>query len=481
MQQQLYISRFSGEYHWLSNFSPAHVVLDGCVYPTVEHAYQAAKTESASLRTSVLNAKTPGQAKQLGRQLRKRDDWETVKVSVMRELLEQKFCLGSDYARRLVNTGDALLEETNTWGDTFWGICRGQGENMLGVLLTQQREALKRESSGPLAVVVTTINPPTIAVNEWIGRANLAYVVSDLKTPLEAWKNHEAWVTFGPGESPSFAALLPPNHYCRKMLGYIQAKRTGSLFIVDTDDDNQPHADWTNPFVTQKLIQSHLTAPGWVNVHRFFEPEATSWPRGFPLRLVNASLGRIEHEAMPLVSKTKVAVWQGLVDGDPDVDAIHRLTRRPPVFSRPTSHQCVVCGRDTLTPWNSQNTVWRAEWLHLAYLPVTVSFRYTDILRSIVTLVCLRGTGRYVGFHGPSASQERNPHDLMKDFEQEIQMYTGIERAASVLQTDAGVQSSEPGSGDRLIACYRALAEANLVALREVHVVAAWVKEMTAL
>lgn len=138
------IDSFSGKYRFLSNFYPIQVTYDGGRYPTVEHAYQAAKTLDASTRLlfQVPSALSPGQAKGLGRGLTLRADWEQVKVNIMYQLLESKF--EDEHLRLcLLDTGEEELIEGNTWGDRFWGVCNGRGENMLGRLLMQLRESLK--------------------------------------------------------------------------------------------------------------------------------------------------------------------------------------------------------------------------------------------------------------------------------------------------------------------------------------------------
>ncbi len=137
------IDSFSGTYHWLSNFSPAPVRYGLVTYPTVEHAYQAAKTNDADQRKSIKLADSPGRAKHMGQRVTLRPDWETVKLDVMRDLLWQKFAPGTELARKLLTTGDAQLIEGNYWGDIFWGVCRGQGENHLGRLLMAVREKLQ--------------------------------------------------------------------------------------------------------------------------------------------------------------------------------------------------------------------------------------------------------------------------------------------------------------------------------------------------
>jgi len=128
------INEFRGKYRFLSNFFPSVVVLGGEQYPSVEHAYQASKSDDIYYRIKVASAPEPSMAKKLGRQIKLRSDWEQVKVAVMLSLLRQKF---NDPIMRsaLRGTGDALLIEGNTWGDKFWGQVNGVGENMLGILL----------------------------------------------------------------------------------------------------------------------------------------------------------------------------------------------------------------------------------------------------------------------------------------------------------------------------------------------------------
>jgi ribA/ribD-fused uncharacterized protein len=124
----------AGGNSFLSNF----YVHDGW---TVEHQFQAAKTDDPRWVRAILHSATPGQAKKLGRQAPIRATWEQEKIAVMLTLLRVKFSI-PDLARRLVETGDEDLVEGNTWGDTFWGVCNGVGENWLGRLLMQVREEL---------------------------------------------------------------------------------------------------------------------------------------------------------------------------------------------------------------------------------------------------------------------------------------------------------------------------------------------------
>lgn len=140
------IDEFQGEYRFLSNFYPARVQLNGVYYPTVEHAYQAAKTRDPEERKLVLTQKTPGQAKRAGRKVTIRKDWGSVKITTMEYLVWQKFKNNERLARKLLDTGNAQLIEGNTWRDTFWGVCNGQGQNKLGKILMEVRSKLEKKN-----------------------------------------------------------------------------------------------------------------------------------------------------------------------------------------------------------------------------------------------------------------------------------------------------------------------------------------------
>lgn len=135
------ISSFTKDNRFLSNFWYVDVLYDGVVYPTVEHAYQAAKTIDPAERKLILEAPTPGKAKQLGGKVTMRQGWDDIKVDVMRLLLQQKFA-NPKLQAMLIATGDVELIEGNTWGDVFWGQCPiGKGQNHLGKLLMEIRSS----------------------------------------------------------------------------------------------------------------------------------------------------------------------------------------------------------------------------------------------------------------------------------------------------------------------------------------------------
>lgn len=137
------IVRFRGKYRFLSNFWPAEVEYEGVKYPTVEHAYQAAKSENPEYRKWVLEAEDPSAAKKLGSCVELREGWNKMRMEVMAGLVMQKFSRHPSLKALLLETEDAPLIEGNNWGDRFWGVCNGTGENNLGKILMNTRSHLK--------------------------------------------------------------------------------------------------------------------------------------------------------------------------------------------------------------------------------------------------------------------------------------------------------------------------------------------------
>lgn len=132
------IDLFVGKYRFLSNFYPSPIIEMGITYPTVEHAYQAAKSPNINDKLRISQLPTPGEAKRAGMKLTISPGWNDSKLSIMEELLQKKFEI-PELKQKLINTGTSELIEGNTWGDTYWGVCNGKGENWLGKLLMHIR------------------------------------------------------------------------------------------------------------------------------------------------------------------------------------------------------------------------------------------------------------------------------------------------------------------------------------------------------
>lgn len=132
------------DYGFLSNFFPAPTMLDGVIYPTSEHAYMAAKTENLEERKAILACKTAKEAKEAGKKVTLRPDWDHgLRDHYMLLVVFDKFWRNPQLRRRLKETGDRYLEETNHWNDLHFGVDyqTGQGENMLGKILMRVRAA----------------------------------------------------------------------------------------------------------------------------------------------------------------------------------------------------------------------------------------------------------------------------------------------------------------------------------------------------
>ena len=153
------IESFSGRYNFLSNFYPAKIEHQGITYPTVEHYYVSMKVKNdqqidgkyiTMIDCRELIAKMPqaSKVKQFGKIIKIRRDWDDVKLDVMLWGIREKF-KHTDLKDLLLSTGDQELVEGNTWNDTYWGICRGEGQNNLGKILMKVRMELRQQNDKP--------------------------------------------------------------------------------------------------------------------------------------------------------------------------------------------------------------------------------------------------------------------------------------------------------------------------------------------
>ena len=321
------------------------------------------------------------------------------------------------------------------------------------------------------SIIITSIFPPTEAVKLFADKTdhNLI-VVGDKKTP-EPWNcSNTQFVSVSEQLSSGFelAKVLPFNHYCRKMIGYLYAIKAGSKIIIDTDDDNIPHENWEFPDFSAEYDQVP-SGNGFVNVYKYFT-DAKIWPRGLPLSLVNSNI------PVPEVNKAqcKVGVWQGLADEDPDVDAIYRLTSDEPCFFN--HREPLVLGKNTICPFNSQNTAIVEELFPLLYLPTYVTFRFTDILRGLVAQPIMWEHGYQLGFTAATVVQKRNPHDYFKDFESEIPMY---QHGHKVIDLISPVISAQNSVGQNLLNAYQELLKHGIVISEEMVTLEAWLKDLS--
>lgn len=138
------IKEFNNEYRWLSNFAPVKIILDGVEYPSVEHAYMSKKSDDTEWKKFCMDANNkPYQVKRQSKTLTLTENWNDIRLDVMKECLIQKFSQ-EPYRTKLLETGNQYIQEGNLWNDKFWGFClkTNTGENHLGKLIMDIRSKL---------------------------------------------------------------------------------------------------------------------------------------------------------------------------------------------------------------------------------------------------------------------------------------------------------------------------------------------------
>jgi hypothetical protein len=250
----------------------------------------------------------------------------------------------------------------------------------------------------------------------------------------------------------------------------LYAIQKGADIIIDTDDDNIPYENWEFPAMEGQFLVSPKNA-GFVNIYKTFTQQHI-WPRGFPLDLITSEKHVLNEEELTLKS-VKVGIWQGLADGDPDVDAIYRLTNNTECFFN--EHAPVVLEQGTLCPFNSQNTAIRRELFPLLYMPAYVTFRFTDILRGLVAQPIMWAHGYRLGFTKATVVQERNPHDYMKDFESEIPCYLHPNEVIKIV-----IEAINPNNSVaiNLLKAYEALLAVGIVTAPEISLLRLWLQDL---
>jgi hypothetical protein len=275
-------------------------------------------------------------------------------------------------------------------------------------------------------IIITTINKPTDQIiayskkNDWD-----LIIIGDKKTDSNLYKKINC-IYLGLNEQdnlfPSLSKVIPRNSYARKNLGYAYAFINKYDLIYDTDDDN--YSDINN-FINESNDLEVSTNYNFANIYKLYT-DFKVWPRGLPIRYIDTKLN----------IKTKIyscPVIQGLVDGDPDVDAIFRLTNEL------SENKFIKFNKDnkktyslkpyTFCPFNTQNTYWTQRNLfYFMYLPSTVSMRFTDILRGYIAEHQLWAKSLNIKFTNSNAIQIRNKHCLVKDLSNELEMFQYTER-----------------------------------------------------
>jgi len=316
-------------------------------------------------------------------------------------------------------------------------------------------------------IVITTINPPNENINFY---SNLEewdlIIVCDKKTNDSAYTGTNCiFLDLKTQEElfPSFYSKIPFNSYSRKMFGYLYAIKHKYKVIYDTDDDNKYLYDINN-FDSNELPCKITTQNGFVNLYKNFT-NSNIWPRGIPHyhKCVNLT---------PILKSTEsdihCSVIQGLVNNDPDVDAYFRINIQNKPFTFDDNKFNIILEKYSVCPVNTQNTFWSdPDMFYAMYLPITVSFRYTDILRGYILLFQLWKNNKNIKFTRATAFQERNQHDLNKDLESEQPMYDTCEQVIELLNSNVNASIRD---------IYCILIENNVVNKEEMSVLDEWLQ-----
>ena len=348
--------------------------------------------------------------------------------------------------------------------------------------------------------VVTTINSPTSGVRSVAALEDWCMViVSDTKTRSDYLQaanfSGKASIVFLSENQQrqirnEFVEMIPFRSFARKNVGFLFAIQHGAKVIYDFDDDNvikdvlSPFSPVDNDVHSQFLLLRHIHHGNDVNGTLSFNPLPHMrpsvehiWPRGFPLNDVmhQPVLGSVGFGS---INVSSVGVVQAVCDGDPDFDAIYRLTRKLPVTfeSDPKMMSRLLVPTGKYTPYNAQATVhmYKAFWGLL--LPFTVPGRVTDIWRSFVAQKFFHELGLALIYEGPLVKHDRSPHDYLADFQAELELYLKTTKLLEFLsawkyQGDQDEEYYLPARIERLTID---LYEREYIGLEDVNAMQAW-------
>lgn len=273
--------------------------------------------------------------------------------------------------------------------------------------------ALINEEKMKKFIVTTTINSPTEATLKFSKMDGWQLiVVGDTKTPHQEYEMLDCIYLTPEYQEENYKDLSDAigwRSIQRRNIGFVEAYRRGADVIATVDDDNIPYDDWGKDLLVGEEVEIDL----WESENGFFDPLSVTnrpdlWHRGYPISLV-PSKNNVNYMGK---TKRKVLVQANLWDGDPDIDALCRLSNMPCVkydIEKPY-------GSEQNSPFNSQNTFLAREVIPY-YMVIPHVGRMDDIWGSYIIQDMFPDS---VIYHKPTVYQDRNEQDLVTNLENEI-------------------------------------------------------------
>ncbi len=329
--------------------------------------------------------------------------------------------------------------------------------------------------NNPFAIVITSLLSDTAAIKKYSEKCSDTnseiFVIGDKKSKKSiSFDNCNYYSLNKQNKLPyKYTSKCPINNYARKNIGYLEAIRSGYEIIVETDDDNYPKENfWKERNLKQRV--SVLKGKGWINIYSYFSNKRI-WPRGFPPDMLG-----VKNPVMKKESTVEICpIQQGLVDSDPDVDAIYRMTIGEDV--KFFLNRRLTLRKNLWSPFNSQNTTWFKVAFPLMYLPSYCSISLTDIWRSFIAQRIAWTCGWKILFHSPNVYQERNKHDLLTDFEDELPGYKFNKTIRTSLE-DVELKDGVGNIYDNLFSCYELMVKNKWIGSKELKLLELWINDL---
>ena len=332
------------------------------------------------------------------------------------------------------------------------------------------------ENLNKIALIITSINKPNDVIKKYYSlskKNNVNFIIiGDKKTPKYPKKYNFYDLKSQKNFKFTLNKSLPINSYSRKNIGFLIAMQKKSKIILETDDDNIPKNTFFHNLEIQKKLKL-ISGPKWINIFKIFKKnnQDTIWPRGFPLNEINKI-----HKIKITEKLVTSPIQQRLCDGNPDVDAIFRLTKKNIFHTFKKKNYAL--NNKSICPFNSQNTLWHEQCFPLMYLPSYCTMRATDIWRGFIALRILKNYNWNLSFLSSTVIQNRNVHDLLDDFNLEYPVYKYTKIFNNILY-NIKLSNKKNYMLINFFKCYNQLVNEKILEKKELDLVYRWTNDIS--